>query len=353
LLGAFGGVFCGAIVDRLGHRVMLLGGLWLLALVSSAGALVHDASLLLVLRIAEGLGFLAVAVAAPPLIVAATAQRDRRVALGWWGCYVPFGMAVVLFAAPPLVNAGGWRALWLATAAGAALLALVLPLALRHAPAPHAERASFVAQIGAVLGTPLPLVLAVAFGAYAGEYLALIGFLPTMIVESGRTVALAAVAAGFVAIGSGLGNLLGGVLTRVLPRWAIMSAGAIAMGIAAALAYDRALPILAREIAAVVATLVGGVIPASVMASVPIVSPSPRLIATTQGLAVQGSSAGQTVIPVVVAAIGGLRTGTNGSLAMLACSALTLVAALSLRPAEMRAPGAISRAKRLTSETSR
>jgi hypothetical protein len=89
------------------------------------------------------------------------------------------------------------------------------------------------------------------------------------------------------------------------------------------------------------------------MASVPIVSPSPRLIATTQGLAVQGSSAGQTVIPVVVAAIGGLRTGTNGSLAMLACSALTLVAALSLRPAEMRAPGAISRAKRLTSETSR
>jgi hypothetical protein len=113
-----------------------------------------------------------------------------------------------------------------------------------------------------------------------------------------------------------------------------MSAGAVAMGVAAALAYDRALPILVRECAAVAATLVGGVIPASVMASVPIVAPNPSLIATTQGLAVQGSSAGQTVIPVVVAAIGGLRSGPNGSIAMLLCSAITLLAALTLRSAE-------------------
>lgn len=335
VLGALLGVFCGAVVDRVGHRRMLAGGLLFIAVVSAAGAFVHGAAPLLALRVGEGLGFLAVAVAAPPLIVAATSARDRRTALGWWGVYVPFGMAAVFFAAPPLVHAGGWRALWLVTGAASALLAPVVLAVLHDAPEARRAAVSFGAQLRTVLGTPLPLILAVAFAAYSGEYLALVGFLPTMVVEDGQSVALAALATGVVSIASGLGNLLGGILARTLPRWAIMTAGAVAMGIASSLAFDHALPVGVRELAAVAATLLGGVIPASVMASVPVVAPSASVIATTQGLAVQGSSAGQTVVPLVVAAAGGLRPGPNGSLLMLACSAVTVVAALTLlRPAE-------------------
>jgi predicted MFS family arabinose efflux permease len=332
LLGAFGGLVFGALADRLGHRRMLAGGLGLLALASIGGAFAHDAALVLAGRVAEGVGYLAVAVAVPPLIVAATDARDRRAALGWWGTYVPLGMAAVLFTAPPLLHAGGWRALWLATGAAALLAALVIVPRLSRVS--RERGAPLGARIGAVVATPMPSVLALAFAAYAGEYLALVGFLPTLIVASGLTVAIAAIWSGVVTLASAAGNLLGGFLARAVPRWATITGGALVMGGSAALAFDHAAPLWLRIAASTLATFAGGVIPSSIMASVPIVAPSPKLIASTQGLAVQGSCAGQVIVPVVVAAVGGLRPGPNGSLTMLAFSAITIAAALVLRARE-------------------
>jgi hypothetical protein len=67
------------------------------------------------------------------------------------------------------------------------------------------------------------------------------------------------------------------------------------------------------------------------MASVPAYTPSPRLLATTQGLIVQGSAAGQLVGPVVVAALGGLHGSLAAAFAMLAYAALPFGAAAALR----------------------
>ena len=56
------------------------------------------------------------ALAAPALITRLSAPHDRPLAFAWWGCFMPFGMALAMLAAPALTTIG-WRGLWLVMAA--------------------------------------------------------------------------------------------------------------------------------------------------------------------------------------------------------------------------------------------
>ncbi len=326
LLGAAAGIAFGALADRLGHRRVLIGGLCVVALASLAGGLARAPGPLLLGRAVEGLGYLAVIVAVPPLLGAATAPADARLALGLWSTYVPIGSAAVLFAAPAVVAAGGWPALWSTTALAAALFAGLVALApLRPAPRGSVP-ASVAAQVRAVVGAPAPRVLAAGMGAYSGAYLTIVGFLPTMLVAGGMDVGRAAVAAAVGVAVNGGGNLLGGVLARRLSRPTIMLCGAAPMGLAGALLFLDGLPMALRYPAVLAGLLAGGMIPAAVMALVPAVAPAPRLAGTTQGLIVQGSSLGQLGVPVLVAALGASRGGPAGAVVIAILLAGTALA---------------------------
>ncbi|HTW83262.1 MAG TPA: MFS transporter [Candidatus Sulfotelmatobacter sp.] len=332
-LGALAGTLFGVLADRIGHRRALAAGLVTIALAGAAGGFARGAAGLLAARVVEGIGFLAVIVAVPPLIVASSAPRDRRLALGLWSCYVPVGSAVVLFAAPALVALGGWRAVWFACAAVAALLAAACAaLAAPRAPAP--DRAPVGEEIRALGRARNALVLAIGFGGYTATYLALVGFLPTMLVAGGAALGTAATASALVVLANGAGNIAGGIAVRWLPRWSVMVVAAAVMGLGAALLYARGLPLPGRYAAAFVAALGGGTIPAAVMASVPLYAPAPRLLAGTQGLVVQGSSLGQVAGPLLVGALGVTRGGLAGSVLMLLCTAVCAAAGLVLRRAE-------------------
>ena len=133
--GMAGGMLAGVFADRIGHRRLALTGLAALLLGSLAGATAESGTVLLLTRFLEGLGFVTTAVSAPSIIANAAKHRDRRLALGLWGAYMPAGVAAMMLMSPALLAPFGWRGLWLAVAAATGVWFAVLWTAGR--PAAH------------------------------------------------------------------------------------------------------------------------------------------------------------------------------------------------------------------------
>jgi MFS family permease len=136
-------IFLGAAADRINHWRLAIGGLAVMAISGFCGSLVFDAPQLIASRFLEGIGFLAVVVAAPSIIADAASGRERRMALGLWPGYMPGGVSILILAAPLILHAGGWRLLWIVVAALAAAAAAVMLLSGRN------SRGDWVAAEGA------------------------------------------------------------------------------------------------------------------------------------------------------------------------------------------------------------
>ncbi len=84
-LAAASAIFFGVFCDRVGALRFCVVGALFMAAGGLLGALVHGAPLFIASRFLEGMGFIAVIVSAPGLIVAAAAPERRGMAFGLWG----------------------------------------------------------------------------------------------------------------------------------------------------------------------------------------------------------------------------------------------------------------------------
>lgn len=330
LVGVGIGVAMGAIVARAGARGMAVAGLLVMALAGLGGAAAPNAAALLLTRFAEGLGFLMAAVAIPSLIARLAAPRDVKLAFAFWGTYMPAGQAIMLFASPGLLALAGWRGLWLVNAALLALYAAPLWRATRNLPAsPPAPPGRLLQDLAATLRAPGPLALAFAFGCYSLQYLAVIGFLPTILVErEGLSAAIAGLMSAFFPVGNVIGNLAGGVLLHQgLPRWALIAAASATMGLCGLGIFSLGLSLWPAYALALIFAAGGGMLPATVLGAVPALAPAPRLVPATNGLLVQGSNLGQVIGPPAVGALAAATGGWQATPIVLAGAALAAVAA--------------------------
>jgi MFS family permease len=76
--------------------------------------------MMLVLRAAEGFGFLLVVLPGPALLRRLVAARRVNSMIGLWGAYMPLGAALGLLAGPVWIEHLGWRCLrpWQASSRG-------------------------------------------------------------------------------------------------------------------------------------------------------------------------------------------------------------------------------------------
>ena len=122
----------GALGDRFGRVRLLAGGLGLFALGSLAAALAPSIDVLLVGRVAQGVGAALVIPSALGAIRAVFSGQALSSALGLWFAAVLAGVAVGPLLAGALLDSAGWREVfWLDFALGA----LGAALAIRAAPA--------------------------------------------------------------------------------------------------------------------------------------------------------------------------------------------------------------------------
>lgn len=299
-VGALMGSAAGRYVDRWGRRRMLALALVVLAAGAALGAVCPATPVLLFSRILEGLGFMGVAVSAPALITSATGEGHRRLALGVWGIYMPLGQFVAILAGPAAIGAIGWRGLWAVNAA-ALLACAALVLAVVPTPA-AASGAPAVTKSAPVWRNSAAMLLAIAFGTYSLQYLAVIGFLPTMYAAGGWADTSAAVLTALVVLGNIVGNVSAGLLLHRGARpGTLIAVAASSMGLAAVVVYAGWAPFALSYAAAVSFALLGGHLPAAVFAAVPAAATGPSEIGPVNGLVVQMSNLGSIVGPPAVA----------------------------------------------------
>ncbi len=305
LAGMSTGIAFGAVADALGLRRSLLLGLAVLTAASTAGAFADSAPALMALRAAEGFGFLLVVLPAPGLVRHLVAPQRLPVMLGLWGAYMPFAVAMALLLGPLAIQALGWRGWWLVLAG---LTALMGGWLWRRVPDPAATALPAPAlawsqRLGATLAAPGPWLLALAFGCYSSQWLAVVGFLPTVYAQAGVGGAAVGVLTAAVAAVNMLGNMgAGRLLHRGLAPTRLMVIGFATMGLGALLAFaPLGLPAPLRYAAVLGFSMVGGLIPGTLFALAVRVAPDARLLSSTVGWMQQWSAFGQFAGPPAVA----------------------------------------------------
>jgi MFS family permease len=118
LITALGGMAIALTADRFGHRRLVLLGTALCMLASLFGAYAGSVEVLLVGRVIEGLGFIAVVVAIPSLLLRLAGPGDQRRAMALWTTYMPAGAGTMMLIAALILPTNSWRTVWL-LAAGA------------------------------------------------------------------------------------------------------------------------------------------------------------------------------------------------------------------------------------------
>lgn len=310
LAGMLLGVFVGLAADRLGPRRVMLVGLCLLGLGSGWGAASTGVNALLASRGLEGLGFLLAVLPAPGLL-RRQVQDPRQLsrALGWWGAYMPLGTALALLLGAPLIQAVGWRAMWLLLGAVSLAAALVLVVAIGRDDAAPAH-APVWQRLHRTLSVRDPWLVAIAFLLYSGQWLAVIGFLPTIVAQAGypggAVGALGAVAALVNMVGNvGAGRWLAG---GARPGW-VLAVAYLTMGLAAVVAFGVQGHPLLQYAAVLVFSAVGGLIPGTLFVLAVRLAPGPDTVSTTVGWMQQLSSLGQFAGPPLVAWVATLAGG--------------------------------------------
>jgi len=336
LAGMLAGVLVGLAADGFGLRRSMLWGLAVLAVSSALGAWVSHPAELLALRACEGLGVLMVALPAPSLIRQCVPPASLARFLGMWGAYMPTGTALALLLGPWVLGSMGWvgwswlmaaatSAVWVLASRGLPMVAGSIPAQAgagqgsNHPPEP-ARPPKPIADLWRSHGDRLfqtlsaagPWVVALAFAMYSSQWLAVVGFLPSVYAQAGVSGQLAGVLTAAVCAANILGNVAAGrLLHKGVSARTVLTVGFVTMGVMAWLAFHPVVATLpgGQFVCVWLFSAVGGVVPGTLFSLAVALAPSQQTVSTTVGWVQQCSSAGQFAGPPLVAWVAAQQGG--------------------------------------------
>ncbi|WP_312389836.1 MFS transporter, partial [Stutzerimonas nitrititolerans] len=278
VLGLLGGAPAGVVAAAIGGRRTLLLGLGVMALAGAAGAVAPSYPILLASRLLEGLGFVLIIVAGPAILERLATGARRDMAFSLWSCFMPCGMAIAMLAGPLFQT---WQAFWWSSA-GLAAVSAVLVLCCVPQGASLGGRAlgRMSGDIRCLLssrGTPL---LAIGFALYSLMFFALFSFLPVLLMErmdvSYRHAGLLSALASAI---NASGNLAAGyLLARGAGRASLVVIASCVMGASGIGIFFGLVPAFPTFLLCLLFSAVGGVIPATLLASAPLVARDAALV---------------------------------------------------------------------------
>jgi MFS transporter, DHA1 family, inner membrane transport protein len=282
-LGAMTGIGAGLVVGRLGAARSLIGGMGVITLGNVIGASAPDQLVLLVARIIEGVGFLAVVVAIPSMLAQLVTREKRDFVMAAWSAYMPIGIMLMLLVAP-LLPTIGWRSFWLANSLVTGSCAILLAI---HAPTTPATAcagaARFFADALTIVRQPSCLVLAFAFFGYSCQIFSLAFALPLLLTSvHGVSLGAAGLLSAMVLAVSAIGHLSSSLLLRVgVPIWANVAAAFGFFALSSFAVYGNVLPPQGISLVAALALGIGGLAPGALYAAAPHAAPSPSVVPPT------------------------------------------------------------------------
>ena len=342
--GAGFGVLTGMAGGRIGARNLLLTGLLILGFASFVGAWADGGGMLLAMRVVEGIGFAAIVSAAPKLIFDAATPKDRDLALGIWSTYMPAGMAIAMVVTSFLIEPLGWRGIWLVSAGSGLVIAILVFAGTVRSRWPEQPRtdtnmAFDRGGVRATLACGALWLYSGAFIFFTVQWFAIAAWLPTFLTETqGRMATAAALFSALVVATNVLGNLIGAwLLYRGAPRWLLLAAANLIMGVTGALIFAGFIPDVAKVPLAIIFSTGSGVLPAAAFSGAAVHAPKPDLIAMASGLIAQGAAIGMLLGPPLMAVVvGSLGSWENAWWCMLACPVAGLAIASGIFRIERR-----------------
>lgn len=332
LVGMLLALVIGALAASLGRERLVLAGFASLVAGGALGALASGMPTLLASRLLEGVGFVAIGVSLPAVVLAASARRDQDFTLGMWSVFTPLGMALAMLAAPLALPALGWRGMWWAVAVLCLPMAAAIWWQMRALALPPPPRQAALPVVREAAASPGLRRVALVFGLYAFQWVTLMVWLPTFLTESlGTGLEPAALISAIVVLLNVPGCLLGGWLIRhgVSAR-ALVIGGSLAMALTAVIFLLPILPVTARLAACLAFSFLGGLLPPSLFGLVPQMAPGPQHVSAGNGLLMQGSSAGQFAgAPIVAWAVS--LAGGDWRFALVPMLAAAMAAILAAR----------------------
>ena len=316
-------VVIGLFVSSVGAVSGVFIGLVLTGFAGAIGATAGSYAQLISGRVAEGIGYILLAISIPVLIAKVTSEQSRPVAMGIWGTFMPGGVALSMLVALIVQNGWveQWRPLWwftclLAVACVALMVLFVLPV-LKSIDSSTATSAAAVSKpaLYASVAERDPLLLAVSFMLYSMFFVTLVTYLPSVLAETSDVQLQAATRITvFAALFNIAGNLLGGWLIGTGVRLkTLLTTALIGASLFASAVFLEELSVEIRIVCGLLACLSGGILPASVFASisgfVPVKKAGLLLGVVFQALGT-GQVAGPVLLAVLVEQTGNWRWGS-------------------------------------------
>lgn len=321
------GFVAGTVADRFEARTVMLTGLMLMAASSVLGALASSVSLLFVSRALESAGFLLAVLPAPALVARSVPHASLRGWLGIWSAYMPAGMGIGLLVTPALMQLAGWRGTWAVCAAAAGIAALAVARTQPRRAASAVAGESLPSMAIATIRSPGPWLLALCFLFYAGQFIGIFSFLPTIYQEAGLTAQLGATLTAVAVMINMTGNLSAGLLMqRGVGRSTLIAVAGATMAFCEWFAFGSEASFGWRYAAILLLSAVAGLIPGALFATAPFYAPSVAAVSTTIGLMQQASSLGQLLLPLAIAALVQYTGGWTSTWIVTGAAALVTVA---------------------------
>lgn len=213
--GMLGGLAVSLLAENLGERRTLLLGLVFLSIGSALGALSIGANTLLASRAIEGIGFIVATVVGPGLIRRHAPFRSVNMAVGCWSAYQGTATFIGLISSAYFLQVGTWQLWW---SVMAAITLLPVPLVLRMVPKDHPAGAggakAAAGRIGITVRSPRVWIAGMVFGCYTVQWMAVVGFLPTVYGENGLSGTHAGILSAIVGGLNGVGAILTGMMLQ-------------------------------------------------------------------------------------------------------------------------------------------
>ena len=293
----------GSYVSKLGLKRCVLLGLSLLTLASICAGLTQSVLSLFSMRIIEGFGFLLVTLSGPALIRELAPIQSLPAKMGLWAAYMGGGVGIALITAPMLIQSWSWSVVWFSYA----LITLSFLIGIAWFipnTTPSSQAVPLKSLIKLTLQHQPAWLLALIFGTYAGQWFALVGFLPTIYEQNHIAPTLAGLLTASVSIANAVGTFICGLLLqRGLQAKLLVILGFVVLIACALLFYTAkdSLPFMLQYLLVFGFSLFGGLVAGSIFAQALHFAPSPMAISTTVGMILQCSALSQFLLPPSIA----------------------------------------------------
>lgn len=304
--------------ELLGLRRMLLSGLVLLSAASALGAAAPDTNLLMAARTLEGVGFLLAVVVAPALIRKVAPPRRLNIALASWATFHGMATLVGLSAGALFLLVGDWRQWWLVMAA---ITLLPVPLLLRQVPrdSPSSDSGLRAAlrRVRRTVATGRTWLTGIVFACYTAQWMAVVGFLPSIYQSAGMggpwPGLLSAFVGGVNAIGAvSAGPLLQrGLSERCIASWAFLAMSAASLATFAIEWEEQDNGIVFQLVLIAAFSAIGGLVPAVLTRYSVHIAPPDGSVTAVLGLTQQIFNVGNFLGPMLLALLATRAGGWN------------------------------------------